>query len=254
MKNSLAKYIAIFGAVLLLFAGCKKSNHDTLVPLGEENYMLTIDDIYPEAYRLQWPAIDNSGYYSITSDNKLQPPLDEGVFPPNLMGEFLIEGVRTGGNEIYHTQYNEESLYNVAFVDDMNIRLTILDQSNGLAYINIVEFNSLGQNTIATDDVYLFGDGKSGKFTLCFNGTLPMSNVLTEYYAIIISGVFNYKIENSDGHSDTIYGMSDVRYWHLVKDKSGMSPIYVNIGGQRSYKDVDNFAERVKTIEELKNE
>ena len=233
----------------MFLVGCKKSNHDTLVPLGQENYRLTIDDIYPETYRLQWPDIDNSGHYHLSPDNTLDPPLDEGVFPPNLMGEFLIEGIRTGGNEIYHTQYNEEPLYNVSFVDDMNIRLTILEQSNGMANIKLVEYNSLGQNTIDTDDVYLFGDGKTGNFTLCFNGTLPMSNVLTEYYAIIISGVFDYNIEQND----TIYGMRDVRYWHLVKDKSGMSPIYVKVGGQRAYKDVDDFAERVKTVEELKN-
>lgn len=249
MINSIVKYIAFCGISLLLFFGCKKSNHDTLVLLGEESYMKTIDEIYPLEYRLQWPTIDQSGYYSVSGD-VLQPPLNEGVFPPNLMGEFLIEGVRTGGNELYHNGYTDVPLYSVTQVDEMNISLKILEQRNGLAKISINEYNDHGENTINTDEVFLYGNGATGEFTLFFDATLPMNNVLTEYYAFIVSGVFTYHIDQSD----TIYGMSDVRCWHLVKEKQGTSPIYVNVGGQRVYKDKDDFAIRVKTVEELEEE
>ena len=162
MKRSIAKYITIFGLLLLISFGCKKSGDDTLVLLGDEDNIVDIDDIYPRKYRFQWPDIDQTHYYFLQIDTIkiknprdtipndtiiigidtlyiykidtiLQPAITEYYFPPNLMGEYLIKGIRKGGNETLHngttpTPDPDSSLYNKVPVDGMNIKMTITQQ------------------------------------------------------------------------------------------------------------------------------
>lgn len=265
MKKTIAKYVAVFGLLLLAFFSCKKNNHDTLVTLGDENYIIGIDEIYPQKYRFEWPTIDTTHHYSlkidtikdangtiISIDTTLLPPLNEYVFPPDLCGEFLIKGIRKGGNETLHNEIfpdPDSSLYNKILADGMNIRLRILEQKNAYAEVELREYNNSGENPIETENVYLYGDGNTGEFTLCFDATVP-SGIIVQNYAYLLTGVFDSIKEGND----YIKGIRDVRLWHLVKGRNGNAQYYINTGGQRLYMDSVNFAERVKTIEEIENE
>lgn len=273
MIRRFAKYITVFGIVLLVFFGCKKNNHDTIVPLGDEHYMKTIDEIYPRKYRFQWPAIDQTGYYRLSingSDTTLNPPLFDGVYPPDLRGEFLIKGIRKGGNETLHYENPQtHEGYDVSYydplvygtqLDGMYIILTIKEQKNAYAKVLLKEYNNYSPQgqSIETDDVFLYGDGSNGQFALCFDGTVPMGGALTLKFAYLMTGVFDtvfkQQIVNDAIIIDTVYGIKDMRFWQVVKGREGESQMYINTGGQRFYMDSVNFAERVLTIDEIENE
>lgn len=253
MRYSIVRHLAVFGLFLLTFFGCNKSNHNTLVPLGDESYMVGVDEIYPKDYRMQWPVVADPGYYHI-SGGELQPPLNEYVFPPNLMGEFVVNGVRKGGNETWHNSQQPDSslYYHNPIYDNMSIDIKITDQKNGFANIYVREYNSYVPNNppMETENVYIYGDGANGNFTICFEAPYNQ-NLFTYYYAYIMTGTFDSIV----GPESTVYGMKNVRFWQLIKDREGVTGTvmpYLNIGGQRLY--VADFAERVKTIEELENE
>ena len=282
MKRTIAKYITIFGLLLLISFGCKKSGDDTLVLLGDEDNIVDIDEIYPRKYRLQWPDIDETDYYSleidtvfdiiwnenhdsiisktiVSIDTTLIPSINDYVFPPNLMGEFIIKGIRKGGNETLHngttpTPDPDSSLYNKVPVDGMNIKMTITQQQNAYAHVSLVMYNEYGgdNNIVETDHVYLYGDYSTGKFSLCFDATVPSGSMMSLNYAYLVTGVVGDTTIITP-NNDTInpFGIKDVRFWLLVKGMSGVSQIYTNTGGQRFYMDSINIAIRTKSPDEL---
>lgn len=213
------------------------------MPLGDEHYMKSIDDIYPQNYRFKWPSIDQSGYYSlsINPDTILNPPLNEGVFPPDLNSEYLIKGYRTGGDETMHYNGGDINIYGPT-VDGMNIYLRIKDQKNGAGRVYLREYNRFGTEIPETDTVYIYGNGNTGEFTLCFDGVKSIGSVGSQKYAYIISGTLGYEVINGD----TIQGIKNVKRWHVVKGKSDGLPYYLNIGGQRIYQDSTAFSSKVE--------
>lgn len=252
----------------MLVSSCNKSNHDTLVLLGSEDYIAEIDDIYPWKYRLEWPEIAEQGYYSLkidtTKDNNgiiisidttLIPIITEYFYPPDMTGEFLIKGIRRGGNETLHNgsssqQDPDSSLYNKIPVDGMNIKLTITQQQNAYAHVKLQEYNDYGENMIETDHVYLYGDHTTGLFSLCFDAIIPMGS-MQQNYAYLVTGVLGDTTIITSNNDTILYGIKDVRFWQLVKGRSGASQIYINTGGQRFYMDSINFAIRTKSPDEL---
>ena len=245
IKRSLVILSVVFGMVILFLPGCKKNNHDTLVPLGDEHYMKSMDDIYPRQYRFKWPAIDQSGYYSLSiigADTTLLPQMNEGVFPPDMTGEYLIKGYRTGGDETMHYNGSDINIYGPT-VDGMNVYFRIKDQKNGAGRVYLREYNRFVTAEIPeTDSVYIYGNGNTGEFTRCFEGVISRGSVGSQKYAYIISGTLGYEVINGD----TVQGIKNVKRWHVVKGKSDGLPYYMNIGGQRIYQDSTAFSRKVE--------
>ena len=220
---------------MLLLIGCKKSNHDTLVALGDEHYMRSIDDIYPERYRNEWPTITPSVNTSVY----------EGIFPPDLNGEYVIKGDLVGGNEVLH-QANGVDLPGseiYPYYKNQYTYFKISEQKNGLAKVYLrMYFNNNPDvyESPVTDTAFIFGNGRTGEFTMVFNATSEMG-VGEQYYGFLISGKRCEKIVGND----TIQGIENIRRWHVVKGKTDNLPYYYYVDGQRLYKDINDFTEKV---------
>ena len=223
-------------------SGCNKSNHDTLVALGEESYMRSLDDIYPKAYRDQWPSIVSGA----------STHLNEGFFPPNLNGEYIIKGKLEGGNEVMHLQNGQDDpniIYQSPTIQNLYTYVRIKDQKNGTASIYIRQYdnNSYNPDNPASyeepvvDTVYIFGDGATGEFAMCCEATVSMG-VGEQYYAFIFSGKRCSKV--IDG--EVVEGIENIKRWHLVKGRTSNLMVYINNDGQRLYRDKSNFAEKVE--------
>ena len=237
-KRSFAIITTLF-IITVLIIGCSKDNHETLVPLGDEYYIRPIDDIYPKTYRDRWPNLA-PGYYSMSGGN-LQPPINEGFLPPKIEGEYVIKGMRIAGDETMHTPNGEDIPFPYSTVNGMNIYFNVKGQKNGLANIYIREYNKHGIEVKEVDSVFIYGNGATGEFSMCFDAIRPMGQLGEQTLGYIITGKMGYKSEN-----DSTYGIRDVRMWHVVKEKTETLPQYINIGGQRAYKDSIGFAEKVE--------
>ena len=226
----------IIALATMLMIGCKKSDHSTLVALGDEHYMKSINDIYPKTYRDQWNSIVGS----------LQTPVYEGIFPPNLIGEYVIKGDLVGGNEVMH-QPNGDDISGEQFYPyykNQYTYFTIKNQKNGVAQVYMRLYfpnNPSSYEEPVTDSVYIFGNGATGEFTMVFDATSPMG-IGEQYYGFLITGKRTHKVVGQD----TIQGIQDIRRWHLVKGRTDNLPQYYYTGGQRLYKDISNFAEKVE--------
>lgn len=223
--------------VLTVFCGCSKSNHDTIVPLGEENYVLPVDNIYPKMYRNQWPVLA-PGYEGLYN----------GEFPPDINGEFLINGKMGGGNEMIH-QYDEDVPYPYGsdpLILNKFIYIRIKDQKNGIAKLFMSMYNNPDgyKSEFMVDTAYVYGNGATNEFTLCFNVDEEPGNTGVKYfYGIVITGKIHYPDDN-----DSRDGIFDIKRWSVIKNRtegSTMPAFYWLVGGQRLYYDVNSFAERV---------
>ncbi len=225
-KRSFAIITTLFCLIVIIVTGCNKDNHDTLVPLGDEHYVRTIDEIYPKEYRDKWNALTT-----------VQTTIYTGYFPPKIEGEYLIKGLRIAGDETMHTPNGEDVPFPYSTVNGMNIYFRIKDQKNGFANVYIKEYNKHGEENKEVDSVFIYGNGATGEFSMCFDAIRPMGSIGEQTLGYIITGKMDIE--------DSIPGIKDVRMWHVVKGKTETLPQYINIGGQRAYKDSTNFAEKV---------
>lgn len=225
--------------VTLSFFGCKKVNHDTIVALGSESYMKTIDRIYPKHYRDLWSQLAPSYDF----------PVHDGLFPPDITGEYLINGKFGGGNE-WISVYGVDKPY--PYDDDNTVQnkfiyISIKDQKNGIARVLYSMFNDIASNSYkpryVADTAYIYGDGATGEFTLCFDIREPSGDSGVEYYyGNFITGTLCQPDEN---HPEG--GIANIRRWSLIKGRKDVEGIdyYLLVDGQRFYYDKDGVADRV---------
>lgn len=219
------------------FLGCKKSNHDTIVPLGNESYMKSIDRIYPKKYRDLWPQIA-PGH---------ETPVYDGILPPDITGEYLINGRFGGGNEWIYAGGDEKPYpYDDDYtVQNKYIYINIKDQKNGIARVLYSIYNNPDgvKPRYVTDTAYIFGDGNTGDFTLCFNVVeVPGDTGVEYYYGDFITGT----LRQPDGNHPE-GGIADIKRWSVIKGRKDVEGVdyYWLVDGQRFYYDADGFAERV---------
>ena len=225
---------------MLFLIGCKKSNHDMLLLLGDESYLKSIDEIYPRKYRFQWPDVSGTGEYSIIidtihKDTLLQPPINEGLFPPELNGEYQCQMDYINGNYEIVDHNNNTQPYPGS---NIGIRFIVSKQNNGYSdfefYINNQKFDVdnasiYGNKTIINDTLTI------ANFLLCFEYT-------EEYDYVNHSNVtFGIIIMGDNQVTPSGNSIKNLKYWALVKDRywaDATSVSYV-IGGQRYYKTVN---------------
>lgn len=224
-KRFIISVVAIIGLVALFFAGCKKNNHDTLVALGDEHYMKTIDSVYPKKYRDVWHTIKPTASVNDPTYDKVY----EGIFPPDITGEYLMQGIFVNGNDstIENSGIHKPVPYN-QYPPQQTVQLKVLSQKNGIAKLKYIEQypGMIIPSEYDVDTAYVFGykDGTDDYFTLVFD-LHDESYGQDNHLGILISGKHT---------EDGIYGINK---WKLFK--SGSSN-YVE-GGQHYY--YDDFAE-----------
>jgi len=232
LKRSVAIICAFFGMLAIFLSGCSKNNHDTIVHFGDESYKSPVDAIYPKNYRDLWRALVPS-----CSDT-----VYDGIFPPNLMGLYEMEGIYKGGNEeIYQSDgyvYIKDLPNFPVYYGKKYLYLLIEEQQNGIAKLRFKTnyrtpinppYNFDDWNEV--DTAYIWGDGSNGSFTLCFDFLIEQAGGKSYQNGFIING--KQKIRN-DVATDTINNME---FWSVIKSRKPDSdqPGIMKVGGQTMY-------------------
>lgn len=213
----------------MVLLACSKINHDTLVLVGDESYLKSVDEIYPEHYREEWPALA-PGYYQYDDNGVMTPPIDEGLFPPDMNGDYKIDFKYITGTF--------EVIYNGGLIpipgSDRIISLSISNQKNSIAKLDF----KLNNKSYPIDNLYIYGnadeeDDTKGSFTLCFDYSEEYGEIggvsMMNYYGCVITGSV------ADG---AIY---DSRCWIVIKNRYPTAETnysYV-IGGQQFFKSIN---------------
>lgn len=221
------RYIAIISVVIaitaLLFVSCKKSNHDTLVALGDERYMKSVNEVYPQQYRDAWSTLAPPASFG----DETYDVIYDGIFPPDITGKYKMEGRFVNGND---STINNAGVHSpvLHYPQEQDVALKVISQQNGIARLEIVEAypNMPTPSIFNIDTAYVYGNGADGTFTLVFNVHDTQLGV-DDFYGMIITGTLS-----DDG------GISNINKWKLFKKGSSH---FVN-GGQHCY--FDDYAER----------
>lgn len=225
------RLIIIALCCITVLCGCKKDNHDTIVLLGEESYVKTIDEVYPKQYRDEWDNLA-PGYST----------LYQGFIPPDITGKYLMYGQIDGCNE--KIVYNGDT---ISYTDPANkyFHFNIEMQKNGIVKPDLCIYkNPIGAKTKYTiDTAYLYGNGtENGDFTLCLEAVEQPGDIgLEYYYGIIVTGTL---VQPDDIHPNG--GISNIKLRKVIKGRNDVSSMFYYLnGGQSLFSDKDNFAERV---------
>lgn len=224
MKRPFVIINIVVGTFLFLLS-CSKSNHDTLVTIGEENYIKPIDSIYPAKYRNDWRDL---APISINDPN--YDTIYNGVFPPDLNGKYRIEAKFGNGNDSIINSSGQAVPY-THYKQAQTITVDIFNQRNGLASINYKESYSdpnIPDFECTVDSVYIYGNGADGSFTICFDIVESYYGDENYLYGVLITG------------KKDATALSDINKWKLFK---GGGQGFV-VGGQHYY-----YAENVDMVE-----
>lgn len=229
MSKRLVIILSFLIGALFLIIGCSKSNHEALAILGDESYLKSVDEVYPKVYRNNWPELAPDDYHF--DNNVVVPVPDEGLFPPDMNGDYDIRLKYINGD--FTVYYNGNLIGPIPALDCV-MSLKISNQKNGIAKFDF----KLGDKSYPIDNVYIYGitdddNDKKGRFTLCFNYSENYGDVggesMVNYYGCIITGI----IDNDK--------ISDARCWMVIKDRypSEIVNMAYVIGGQQFFKSVD---------------
>ena len=220
------RYITIFGIAIgiamLFLIGCKKSNHDMLLLLGDESYLKSIDEIYPRKYREEWPEIA-SDYYHLNTNNEIIPKLNEGLFPPDITGEYNFRLQYKNGK--FQQYWN--GLYIDIYGSDMTMKITILNQKNSYAEMDF----ELDGRSIPVNGAYVYGtvdpgNSNKGEITICFEFAMGMGDItMTTFYGGMLTGDY-----------DSGY-IKNARFWIVINDRYPIEEMNFSykLGGQQFY-------------------
>ncbi len=201
LKRSLKILASALGVMLLLLWSCSKDNHDTIAFVGDESDMKQYYDIYPQSY---FP------------ESEISQELKDGLFPPDLTGEYELIHPTYSGTYEYFDQYTQQYVpYPQQAYTNLSKRsmyIIVEDQVNGMAKIKFSFKNNddLEYKDWYDENAYLYGNVYSendNEFMLCYENTENAGNA--EYYrGNIIKGTV-----------DSI-GIHDIRIWSIIKKRS----------------------------------
>lgn len=207
--------ILCFVLGLLFLLACSKSNHETLAFIGDESEMKTCYQIYPEQY---FP-------------NSISQDLFDGRFPPDLTGEYEMDGSFVDG---YCEYYNQLTHQYVAYPPNAypprkSMYIIISEQVNGMAKI---KFSVKRQNDGDYKDwyetsAYIYGNiysDNNSEFVLCYDSNED-AGIIRYYYGNIIKGTID------------VSGIKNIETWMIIKDRKFTSETHgmMNVGGQMHY-------------------
>jgi len=248
MKTSFFAFGILFFS--LLISNCTKKNTDSILLLGSESNVLSLNDVYPPKYQAEMKDI-------------LEGTVDipNGISPPNLVGNFHIDGALINGNEKYinfsgdtvslqNYKLNDSTYMNYYKLDANrnmhNFDLKVISQHNATAKIEWIIYNKLGNVVSDTiiDEAYIRGknnDANRGGFALYFNTEGRVSGLLYLDTYLITGTIYRKNDDNSDHEKD---GIENVQVWKLVKSYLSPTHVYL-VGGARLYFDENEFSESI---------
>lgn len=229
LKRSSAILSVIIGMVVLFLVGCSKDNHDTIIHVGDESIKSPLDTIYPKNYRDLWR------YVAPTCSNTVY----EGLFPPDITGLYEMAGDYRGSDEkIFLTDGYIDFITpdNLIYYGRKYLYLLIEEQVNGIAKL---KFKTNYRNPInppynydtwnEIDTAYVWGNGATGDFTLCFDCWIAQGNKNYKNGFIV-----NGKKRVAQDGSESIANME---FWTVIKKRSPNNdqPGIMKLGGQNMY-------------------
>lgn len=221
-RNSLIILTIAFGVALSLLWSCSKNNHDTIAFVGDESDMKEYYDIYPQQY---FP------------ESEINQELKDGLFPPDMVGEYEVIHPEYSGTYKYYDQYSQEYVpYPQQAYTNLSRRsmyIKVEDQVNGMAKIKFSFKNNddLDYKDWYEEDAYVYGNVYSennNEFMLCYENTEYAGDAIY-YRGNIIKGTV-----------DSI-GIHDIRIWSIIKKRSfktefhGIMQVY---GYEKAVKDL----------------
>ena len=235
----LLRLIGILCASFLLMNACKKSNSDSLFLLGNEDNYVSVDEVYPKEYREIWLSepfgFDTTMMY-------------DGFFPPDITGKYFIDGIVGGGNEVIVSGDNSSEIdYSDPWINNKMITITITNQRNSVASLDVEISTNSSPMKEHFDEVYINGDASTGSFVLYYNSTSLQGDGTAYQSGNIIKGVLVPANSNSSYPNGCI---EKIEKWYVIKkvDCSIQGMPYCQEGGQRVYIDKKpngGFAERI---------
>ena len=235
----LLRLIGILCASFLLMNACKKSNSDSLFLLGNEDNYVSVDEVYPKEYREIWLSepfgFDTTMMY-------------DGFFPPDITGKYFIDGIVGGGNEVIVFGDNSSEIdYSDPWINNKMITITITNQRNSVASLDVEISTNSSPMKEHFDEVYINGDASTGSFVLYYNSTSLQGDGTAYQSGNIIKGVLVPANSNSSYPNG---GIEKIEKWYVIKkvDCSIQGMPYCQEGGQRVYIDKKpngGFAERI---------
>ena len=235
----LLRLIGIICAYFLLMNACKKSNSDSLFLLGNEDNYVSVDEVYPKEYREIWSSepfgFDTTMMY-------------DGFFPPDITGKYFIDGIVGGGNEVIVSGDNSSEIdYSDPWINNKMITITITNQRNSVASLDVEISTNSSPMKEHFDEVYINGDASTGSFVLYYNSTSLQGDGTAYQSGNIIKGVLVPANSNSSYPNG---GIEKIEKWYVIKkvDCSIQGMPYCQEGGQRVYIDKKpngGFAERI---------
>lgn len=233
----LLRFLGIICASFLLMNACKKSNSDSLFPLGNEDRYLSVDEVYPKEYREIWLSetdFDTTMMY-------------DGFFPPDINGKYRIDGIVSWGNEVnVFGDYPLGMDYSDPWIKNKMITITISNQRNSVASLDVEISTNNSSMKEHFDEVFINGDATTGGFVLYYNSSSLQGDGSAYHYGNIIKGVL------VPANTDPSYpngGIAKIEKWHVIKKVDCLPGIpYCQEGGQRVYIDKKpngGFAERI---------
>ena len=235
----LLRLIGILCASFLLMNACKKSNSDSLFLLGNEDNYVSVDEVYPKEYREIWLSepfgFDTTMMY-------------DGFFPPDITGKYFIDGIVGGGNEVIVSGDNSSEIdYSDPWINNKMITITITNQRNSVASLDVEISTNSSPMKEHFDEVYINGDASTGSFVLYYNSTSLQGDGTAYQSGNIIKGVLVPANSNSSYPNG---GIAKIEKWYVIKkvDCSIQGMPYCQEGGQRVYIDKKpngGFAERI---------
>ena len=235
----LLRLIGILCASFLLMNACKKSNSDSLFLLGNEDNYVSVDEVYPKEYREIWLS-EHSGF-----DTTM---MYAGFFPPDITGKYFIDGIVSWGNEVnVFGDYSLEMDYSDPWIKNKMITITITNQRNSVASLDVEISTNSSPMKEHFDEVYINGDASTGSFVLYYNSTSSQGDGTAYHNGNIIKGVL---VPANSNPSYPNGGIAKIEKWYVIKkvDCSIQDTPYYQEGGQRVYIDKKpnaGFAERI---------
>ena len=207
MKNRFLKTTSIICCLfsLVWFTSCNKESScgDTIILLGTESYITTLNDMIPDSLQVVFPQHFGQ--------------IPEGYIPPNVEGAYKIS----------QKEYCYSNFVNLFDNTEMYLRIT--EQHNRKATVELYE-----GSTVVTDTAYVMGHDQF--FTLYF---LERKEMTLNYYTalvdrcVVISGektnaginnlMFGSIILNAYQGSNPFIGNFVPGWYFIYKDKDGLS-------------------------------
>ncbi len=205
-------WVALFALATLLLTSCTKNDDTTIVLLGEESYVQSVEAI------LDYLPVEIQD--SIDSHLGAIP---QGPVPPNIEGNFLINPKTRCCSSLPNDYWPLN-------IEERDMEIRIFDQHNGIATLELYEASEL-----TTERVNVHGSGNRFSISYIEEKPVSMDGVTTIIRrGIIIMGEISAE------------GIRDLHFLNVIIDvQEQRSNEWTKPGQVYVYRDGDHLAERL---------